>query len=152
MPPVIFGCMVFTRPSSISGKPVTSLTSLTGMPDSRSRRAVPPVEINSAPSSASPRAKSDTPVLSVTLMSTRMSGGLSRISRGRERIDTGPEMDFSRRIPWFIPVGQNACFSPDGRVTGYEGNTYDNQANGDDWADFSNTCTFVQDGTGCPTV
>ena len=30
MPPVIFGCMVFTRPSSISGKPVTSETSFTG--------------------------------------------------------------------------------------------------------------------------
>ena len=48
---MIFGCIVLTRPSSISGKPVTSLTSRTGMPASRRRRAVPPVEISSAPRS-----------------------------------------------------------------------------------------------------
>ena len=72
--PVIFGCMVFTRPSSISGKLVTSLTSATGIADSRSNRAVPPVEISSAPSSFKPRANAATPVLSVTLMSTLMGG------------------------------------------------------------------------------
>ena len=38
------GCSVFTRPSSISGKPVSSEMSLTAMPESRSSLAVPPVE------------------------------------------------------------------------------------------------------------
>src|SRR4051812_29275927 len=71
IPPEIFGCIVFTRPSSISGKPVTSETSRTGTPFSRIIRAVPPVETISAPSSLSARAKSMIPVLSVTLMRTR---------------------------------------------------------------------------------
>src|SRR5665213_3291261 len=74
--PAIFGCIVFTRPSSISGKPVTALTSRTGMPDSRKRRAVPPVEIRSAPRAARPRANSDTPALSVTLIRIRIRAGL----------------------------------------------------------------------------
>ena len=34
-PPWIFGCRVLTRPSSISGKPVYSATSVTAMPFSR---------------------------------------------------------------------------------------------------------------------
>jgi hypothetical protein len=46
-------------------------------------------------------------------------------------------------------IGGTAYFSPDGGVTDYEGNLYDNQANGEDWADFANGCTFVQDGYGC---
>src|ERR1035441_1178621 len=71
MPPAMVGCRVLTRPSSISGNPVTSLTSATGMPASRSRRAVPPVEISSAPMAARPEANSMMPVLSVTLSSTQ---------------------------------------------------------------------------------
>jgi hypothetical protein len=47
-------------------------------------------------------------------------------------------------------VGGTAYFSPDGGATDLDGNAYDNQLNGDDWADFSNSCTFVQDGVGCP--
>ena len=30
-----------------------------------------------------------------------------------------------------------------------DGNQYNNLANGADWADFSNVCTFVQDAFGC---
>src|SRR5436305_9835365 len=71
IPPAIFGCMVFTRPSSISGKPVISETSITGMPASRIRRAVPPVEIRFAPNPRRSRANSTTPLLSVTLIRTR---------------------------------------------------------------------------------
>jgi hypothetical protein len=37
-PPWMRGCRVFTRPSSISGKPVTSATSVTGRPASASSR------------------------------------------------------------------------------------------------------------------
>src|SRR5512139_2985282 len=44
MPPCTLGCSVFTLPSSISGKPVYSLTSITARPASRSALAVPPVE------------------------------------------------------------------------------------------------------------
>src|SRR4029077_6444054 len=71
MPPCTFGCSVFTRPPSISGQPVSSATSRTGVPASRNRRAVPPVEIISIPSAASSRANSATPVLSYTLISAR---------------------------------------------------------------------------------
>ena len=50
----------------------------------------------------------------------------------------------------FDTIGATAYFSPDVGVTDYQGNTYNNQANGRDWADFSNSCTFVQDAQGCP--
>ena len=50
-PAAMTGWIVFTRPSSISGKPVTSDTSRTGMPSFLSRAAVPPVEMSSIPSS-----------------------------------------------------------------------------------------------------
>src|SRR5436190_23852153 len=83
IPPEIFGCIVLTRPSSISGNPVTSETSRTGMPFSRIIRAVPPVEIISAPSSLRKRAKSMIPVLSVTLMRTRRRGISRTITRCR---------------------------------------------------------------------
>jgi len=66
MPPWILGCNVFTRPSIISGKPVTSATSRTVTPDSRSSLAVPPVERISTPKPTSAFASSTTPVLSWT--------------------------------------------------------------------------------------
>jgi hypothetical protein len=50
----------------------------------------------------------------------------------------------------FDTIGANAYFSPNGGVTDYQGNTYNNQANGSDWADFTQGCTFVQDASGCP--
>src|SRR5438552_6889534 len=65
-PPWIFGCSVFTRPSSISGNPVWSATSVTGRPASASSFAVPPVNSSSTPSPCSSRANSRTPVLSET--------------------------------------------------------------------------------------
>ena len=71
MPPWILGCSVFTRPSIISGNPVTSLTSRTGNPAPRSVRAVPPVDSSSTPSSWRPRAKSTIPVLSCALTRAR---------------------------------------------------------------------------------
>src|SRR5215472_8818826 len=76
MPPATLGCKVFTRPSSISGNPVTSATSLTGTPASRIILAIPPVETISAPRPLRPRANSTTPVLSVTLMRTRLILGI----------------------------------------------------------------------------
>src|SRR5688572_4421670 len=71
------GCSVFTRPSSISGKPVTSSTGVTSIPASRSVAAVPPEETNPTPSSVSPRANSTTPVLSYTANSARRTGRTS---------------------------------------------------------------------------
>ena len=50
----------------------------------------------------------------------------------------------------FNTVGQSAYFSPNGGTTDYQGNIYNDLANGNDWADFTNSCTFVQDGQGCP--
>src|SRR5256714_3958263 len=60
------GCSVLTRPSSISGKLVISLTSRTATAAARSALAVPPVEMRLQPSLVKPRAKSTTPVLSET--------------------------------------------------------------------------------------
>jgi hypothetical protein len=58
-----------TLPSIISGKPVISDTSVTLIPASARTLDVPPVEIISKPSLASPDAKSTIPVLSETLNS-----------------------------------------------------------------------------------
>src|SRR3990167_5680971 len=63
------GCSVLTRPSSISGKPVCSATSVTGSPASASSFAVPPVDSSLTPSACRPRANSSTPVLSETEIS-----------------------------------------------------------------------------------
>src|SRR5215471_10395588 len=71
MPPWTLGWSVLTRPSSISGKPVTSETSNTGTPESRRSLAVPPVDRICTPRRARPRAKSTTPALSCTLRSAR---------------------------------------------------------------------------------
>jgi hypothetical protein len=43
-------------------------------------------------------------------------------------------------------------FSPDGGVTDTDGNLYNTSAPGDDWADFAQSCVFVQDAAGCPTT
>jgi hypothetical protein len=67
MPPWTAGCSVFTRPSIISGKPVTSATVVTGRPTSVSARAVPPVETSVNPRATRPRPRSAMPVLSETL-------------------------------------------------------------------------------------
>ncbi len=67
-PPCTFGCNVFTRPSNISGKPVKSLTSLTGILLSRNNLAVPPVDRISTPKDCKFLANSIMPVLSETLI------------------------------------------------------------------------------------
>src|SRR6516162_9636134 len=91
-PPWIAGCRVFTRPSSISGKPVTVATSVTGSPAAVRARAVPPVEISATPRAISAPAKGMIPVLSLTEMSARWiigaafsSGEGQRHARRRER-------------------------------------------------------------------
>ena len=70
-PPCTLGCSVFTRPSIISGKPVSSDTSSTLSPASASALRVPPVETSSTPRSASARASSTSPLLSDTEMRAR---------------------------------------------------------------------------------
>src|SRR5262245_1670676 len=67
IPPWSAGCSVFTRPSSISGKPVTADTLVTGRLASAKVRAVPPVETSSKPRATRPRPKSTRPDLSDTL-------------------------------------------------------------------------------------
>lgn len=46
--------------------------------------------------------------------------------------------------------GGTAYFSANGGVTDLDSNLFDTGLNGEDWADFSNSCKFVQDGQGCP--
>ena len=70
-PPWIFGCRVFTRPSSISAKPVWAETSVTLTRSFSSSLAVPPVEMICTPAAASARASSTMPDLSETLSSAR---------------------------------------------------------------------------------
>src|SRR4051794_2709343 len=91
IPPCTFGCSVFTRPSSISGNPVSSEISFTATPFSRSNFAVPPVEISSTPRPASLRAKSTSPVLSVTLRRARLIFDMNASVKNGGR---GPTEDF----------------------------------------------------------
>src|ERR1019366_8094984 len=42
-----------------------------------------------------------------------------------------------------------AYFSPDGGTTDTDGNVYNTTNVGEDYADFSSSCTFVQDAEGC---
>src|SRR3954451_24562784 len=65
-PPCTLGCRVLTVPSIISGKPVSSETSLTLSPAAAIAFAVPPVETSSTPWPTSARANSASPVLSET--------------------------------------------------------------------------------------
>src|SRR5262245_57540819 len=73
-PPCTFGCSVFTLPSIISGKPVSSETSRTARPASASALRVPPVETSSTFRAASARAKSTSPDLSETESRARATG------------------------------------------------------------------------------
>ena len=66
MPPCTMGWSVFTRPSSISGQPVTVSSGVTARPLSFKIFAVPPVEISSVPSSVRARANSTRPSFFVT--------------------------------------------------------------------------------------
>src|SRR6185437_11871781 len=72
--PCTLGCKVLTRPSMISGKPVSSLISRTGTPASRSVFALPPVETNSTPSACNAWPRSAMPLFSETLSSARRTG------------------------------------------------------------------------------
>src|SRR6202048_205687 len=65
-PPCTRGCRVLTRPSIISGKSVSSETSLTFRPAAAIALAVPPVDTSSMPWPARARANSISPVLSET--------------------------------------------------------------------------------------
>ncbi|SHW60045.1 Uncharacterised protein [Mycobacteroides abscessus subsp. abscessus] len=58
------GCRVFTRPSSTSGKPVTSSTGVTGIDAAAMVFAVDPVDTSSTPAAWRPLASSSSPVLS----------------------------------------------------------------------------------------
>ena len=72
-PPAMRGWMVFSRPSSISGNPVTSDTSRTATPAcfERPRGAAGGNDLHAQVAQAL-AANSTTPVLSVTLMSARL--------------------------------------------------------------------------------
>ncbi len=83
IPPWTRGWSVLTRPSSISGKPVTAATSVTGRPASRSARAVPPVDTSSKPARARPAANAASPVLSETDSSARRGAGTWSSARSR---------------------------------------------------------------------
>ena len=85
------GWSVFTRPSSISGKPVTAATSVTGRPASRSARAVPPVLTSSKPRATRPRPRSARPALSETESSARRgTGTLASAIAGSRRARRAP--------------------------------------------------------------
>src|ERR1039457_4298556 len=105
MPPAMRGWMVFRRPSSISGKPVTSDTSFTATPASWMARAVPPVDMISTPSSCNPRAKFRSPDLLVTLSSALLIRAIpyngnrdapSYVDSGRRHWTRGCQRDHAR--------------------------------------------------------
>src|SRR4051794_12061703 len=92
-PPWILGCRVLIRPSIISGKPVTSATSVTGsLHVSRRYRAVPPVLISSTPNSlTSAAANALRPVLSDTEIRARLTGTRSDMKSSRLPIADPPD-------------------------------------------------------------
>src|SRR6266480_4298604 len=92
MPACSLGCRVFTRPSSISGKPVWSATSVATRPCSARSFAVPPVDRILILNRARPRANSARPLLSDTLTSAVRMGimqvdGVRRSHLYFERLD-----------------------------------------------------------------
>src|SRR5690606_20364857 len=103
-PPWTFGCRVLTRPSIISGKPVTRSTGVTSSPASVRARAVPPVEISRAPCWVSARAKATRSALSLT-------------ESRAVRMGTRSTFIASRRVdPHHLAVGgdeDEAVFGPD---------------------------------------
>src|SRR5208337_3849602 len=80
MPACTLGCRVLTRPSSISGKPGKSETSVTGTPPSRNILAVPPVDRISTWRPARNWPNSTMPLLSVTLIRARAMGLITSLS------------------------------------------------------------------------
>ncbi len=78
-PPWTRGCSVLTRPSIISGNPVTSSIGVTSKPASLNALAVPPVEINCTPYLAKDLAKGIRSVLSLTESNARRTGTRSDI-------------------------------------------------------------------------
>ena len=83
IPPCTPGCSVFTRPSSISGNPVTASTLVTAVPLASIAFALPPVDTISYPNPASPLASSFIWLLSLTLTSARFA--LARVATARAR-------------------------------------------------------------------
>ncbi len=100
-PPCTFGWSVLTRPPSISGHPVKSETSRTGIPASRSSLAVPPVERISIFSAAKRLANSTIPVLSNTLISARCTAMESSEMRKADQCKRAGRI---RKVP---PCGKN---------------------------------------------
>src|SRR5205807_1051448 len=88
------GCSVFTRPSSISGAPVTSSTVVTGTPASASSAAVFPDDTSSKPRSTSPRASSTRPVLSYTESRARFTSLLPVLEQGAQHVRVEASLDF----------------------------------------------------------
>ena len=88
-PPCTFGCSVFTRPSIISGKPVSSATSVTLSPASASALAVPPVETSSMPCRRARGRNRPGPVLSDTESSARVMRRMSWSWRSLRRFHVG---------------------------------------------------------------
>ena len=93
------GCSVLTRPSSISGEPVTAATSVTGRPGVAERAAVPPVETSSKPQRDQPPAEVDQ----------------ARLVRDRQERSTRERDDAPRPVP--CPPGRrrpSTSTAPDG--------------------------------------
>ena len=103
------GCRVFTRPPSISGDPVTSATSVTSIPASRSAAAVPPLETSSTPSSRRPRAKATTPVLSNTASSARRTSARRSLAPPRRSSRGGRRGRGARRAAPGRRAGSSRC-------------------------------------------
>src|ERR1051326_5024349 len=105
-PPWIAGCNVLTRPSSISGNPVTAVTSVTGSPTSARARAAPAVETSATPRAANPRAKGTSPALSLTEISAR------RIGRGEGVMAAPPGPVGGAGIRPLVRAGKDAGSTP----------------------------------------
>ena len=117
------GCMVLTRPSSISGKPVTSSTRVTGMPESLSSFAVPPVEMTVTPMSVRPLANDSTPLLLNTEISARLTFTVTAPSAGLPRAPClpAPRLALVRKPTRKAALVRNATSGENAAVRGAGG-------------------------------
>jgi hypothetical protein len=91
-------------------------------------------------------------VLGTTSCTDRSASGLSDGCGGANNASVNDLFRYSgagTRV--FNSTGGSQYFSANGGVTDYEGNQFPSALGSGDWADFSSSCTFVQDSSGCPT-
>jgi hypothetical protein len=86
---------------------------------------------------------------SASCVSYPSAGSLGNVSNCASAVDMFRYTATGTRT--FNTLPSMAYFSPDGGLTDTQGNLYNTTSPGGDWADFSQSCVFVQDAGACPS-